>query len=91
MVGVGPLTSAKSARWIRQHIPGIHIPDSVIDRLAGAADQQREGLRLCVELAQQIREIKGVAGLHFMAHRQEHTVAEIIDRAGIRALRATNG
>jgi methylenetetrahydrofolate reductase (NADPH) len=87
LIGVGPLASAKSARWIRSHIPGIAIPDSVIKRLAGAQDQQQEGLKICVELVQQIREIEGIAGVHFMAHRQEELVAEIIDRSDVRLKR----
>jgi methylenetetrahydrofolate reductase (NADPH) len=85
LIGVGPLASAKSAQWIRQHVPGIHIPDTVIDRLAGAADQRREGRNLCIELIQQIREVKGVAGVHIMAYRQEEAVAEIVDRSGVLA------
>jgi len=89
LVGLGPLKSASSARWIRNHIPGIHIPDSIIHRLAGAQDQQREGVQICIELAQQVREIEGIAGLHFMAYRQDDKVADIIDRSGVRKNLAT--
>lgn len=83
LVGVGPLASAKSARWIRQHVPGVHIPEDIIDRLAGADKPRLEGRKLCVELIQQIREIEGVAGIHVMAYRQEEAVAEIIDASGV--------
>ncbi len=83
LVGVGPLRSAKSAEWIRAHVPGVHIPDEVVKRLAGAADPAAEGRRLCIELIQEIRTIEGVHGVHVMAFRQEHTVAEIIDRSGV--------
>jgi methylenetetrahydrofolate reductase (NADPH) len=83
LVGVGPLRSAKSAEWIRTHVPGVYIPDEVIRRLAGAADPAAEGRRLCIELIQEIRTIKGVHGVHVMAYRQEHTVAEIIERSGV--------
>ncbi|HEY7964665.1 MAG: methylenetetrahydrofolate reductase [Steroidobacterales bacterium] len=83
LVGVGPLRSAKSAEWIRTHVPGVHIPDAVLKRLAGAADQAAEGRRLCIDLIQEIRAIKGVHGVHVMAFRQEHTVAEIIERSGV--------
>ena len=48
--GVGPLASAKSALWMRNNVPGVHIPDAVIKRLEGAKDQAREGVNLCVEL-----------------------------------------
>ncbi|MEX0606682.1 MAG: methylenetetrahydrofolate reductase, partial [Halofilum sp. (in: g-proteobacteria)] len=83
LVGVGPLASAKAARWVREHVPGVHIPDAVIDRLAGAQNPKLEGRKLCVELIQQIREIEGVHGVHVMAYRQEEAVAEIIDASGV--------
>jgi len=83
LVGVGPLRSAKAAEWIRMHVPGVHIPDAVITRLSGAADQALEGRKLCIELVQEIRTIKGVHGVHLMAYRQEESVAEIIQRSGV--------
>ena len=85
LVGVGPLKSAKAAEWMRTHVPGVHIPDSVIDRLKGAADQTLEGRKLCTDLVQEIRTIPGVHGVHLMAYRQEEAVAEIIDRSGVLA------
>jgi len=83
LVGVGPLRSVKAAEWIRTHVPGVHIPDEVIKRMAGAADQAAEGRRLCIDIIQEIRTLKGVHGVHVMAYRQEHSVAEIIDRSGV--------
>jgi methylenetetrahydrofolate reductase (NADPH) len=83
LVGVGPLRSAKAAEWIRTHVPGVHIPDAVVGRLAGAADQALEGRQLCIDLIQEIRTLKGVHGVHVMAYRQEESVAEIIERSGV--------
>jgi methylenetetrahydrofolate reductase (NADPH) len=83
LVGVGPLRSAKTAEWMRTHVPGLHIPDTVVARLAGAADAAREGRNLCVELIQEIRSVPGVSGVHVMAYRQEDSVPEIIDRSGV--------
>lgn len=83
LVGVGPLASAKSAEWIRRHVPGVHIPDAVVERLAGAQDQRAEGKRICIDIIQELRELKGVAGVHVMAYRQEEAVAEIIDRSRV--------
>lgn len=83
IVGVGPLASARSAEWIRNNVPGVHIPDSVIDRLRGAQDQKAEGRSMCVEMIQAIREIEGVNGVHVMAYRQEHDVPEIVQRSGV--------
>ena len=83
LVGVGPLRSAKAGEWIRTHVPGVHIPDQLIKRLAGADDPALEGRRLCIELVQEIRTLKGVHGVHLMAYRQEESVAEIIERSGV--------
>ncbi len=83
LVGVGPLASARAARWIREHVPGVHIPDAVIERIERAPKQREEGKRICIELIQQIREIEGVAGIHLMAYRQEESVAEIIERSNV--------
>ncbi len=83
LVGVGPLASARAARWIGSNVPGVYIPDSTIARLEGATDQKAEGKRICIELIQEIREIPGVAGVHVMAYRQEHLVSEIILESGV--------
>ncbi len=81
--GVGPMVSAQAADWIRNHVPGMHIPDTIIKRLEGASDQQKEGLNIAIELIQELREVAGVNGVHVVAFRQEETVAEIIDRSGV--------
>jgi methylenetetrahydrofolate reductase (NADPH) len=83
LIGVGPLASANAARWIRTNVPGVHIPDAIIDRLAGAKKQKLEGRKVCMEMIQQIREIEGISGVHVMAYRQEEAVAEIIDASGV--------
>jgi len=81
--GVGPLASARTALWIRNNVPGIHIPDEIIKRLEGAREPKLEGRKICVELIQQIREIEGVSGVHVMAYRQEEAVGEIIQQSGV--------
>ena len=83
LAGVGPLASARSAEWIRSNVPGIHIPDAVIRRLKGAANQQREGVNICIDMIRRVREIEGVHGIHIMAYRQEQRVAEIVVRSGV--------
>jgi methylenetetrahydrofolate reductase (NADPH) len=83
LVGVGPLRSAKTAEWMRKNVPGMHVPDALIARLAGAKDQAREGREICIELIQTIREMRGVHGVHIMAYRQEESVAEIVDRSQV--------
>lgn len=83
LAGVGPLASARSAEWIRSNVPGIHIPDSVISRLKGADDQKEEGVRICVDMINELQEVEGVHGIHIMAFRQEHRVGEIVERSGV--------
>ena len=83
LCGVGPLASAKTARWIRANVPGIHIPDAVIARLEGAADQKKEGKQLAIDIINEVKEIKGVSGIHVMAYRQEEFVAEIVHESGV--------
>jgi methylenetetrahydrofolate reductase (NADPH) len=83
LVGVGPLASARAAEWIRKNVPGVHIPDTIVDRLAKSENQKEEGKKICIEIIQQVREIEGIAGVHVMAYRQEEAVAEIIDKSGI--------
>ena len=91
LVGVGPLRSARAAEWMRSHVPGVVIPDAVIDRLRGApagrGNQAREGKRICVEIIRQVMDIEGVRGVHIMAYRQEELVPEIVEESGLAALR----
>ncbi|MBL4758571.1 MAG: methylenetetrahydrofolate reductase [Rhizobiales bacterium] len=83
LAGVGPLASARAARWMRSNVPGVHIPDAIIDRMENADNPGAEGQRICVELIEMIRDIPGVAGIHIMAYRREHLVADIVRSAGI--------
>jgi methylenetetrahydrofolate reductase (NADPH) len=83
LAGVGPLRSAKTADWMRKNVPGMFVPDALVARLGGAKDQAAEGRSICVELIQEMREIRGVSGVHIMAYRQEESVQEIVERTGI--------
>jgi methylenetetrahydrofolate reductase (NADPH) len=85
LIGVGPLRSAKAADWIRNNVPGVVIPDQVVNRLKGVppGKQRQEGKRICVEIIRQVSEVPGVSGVHVMAYRQEELVAEIIQEAGL--------
>ncbi len=83
LVGVGPLASAKGAAWMRDNVPGVHIPDSVINRMKGAEKQKAEGQKICVEMMQQLKEIEGVAGVHVMAYRQEEAVRDMVINSGV--------
>jgi 5,10-methylenetetrahydrofolate reductase len=84
IVGVGTLSSVKALRWMAHHVPGVHIPESVLVRIANADDQKAEGLAILVETIRALRGIEGVAGVHLMGHRNETTLAEAIERSGVR-------
>ena len=83
LAGVGPLASAKSAEWIRNNVAGVHIPDDIIKRLAGANDQRQEGVNICIDMVNQVKEIDGVSGVHIMAYRQEERIAEIVKKTKV--------
>jgi methylenetetrahydrofolate reductase (NADPH) len=83
IIGLGPLASARSARWMTENLWGVTVPEAVIARLDGAADPQEEGIDICVEMIAAIRGLPGVAGVHLMGPRTEARSAEVIRRAGI--------
>lgn len=84
LIGVGPLRSEKAAQFMRK-VPGVWIPDEIVDRLAKTPKGKKyaEGIQICVEIIQQVRQIGGVHGVHVMAYRQEEAVAQIIQAAGL--------
>lgn len=94
IVGVGTLGSARAMRWMATHVPGIHIPETLLQRIARAGDQKAEAKRICIETIQAIAAIEGIAGVHVMGHRNEDILAEIIVESGLRqrpAPRMTQG
>ena len=85
LVGVGPLRSAQAAEFMRTKIPGVVIPDEIVERLRKTPKerQREEGKQICIEIIQQVREIEGVSGVHIMAYRQEELVAGIVLESGL--------
>jgi methylenetetrahydrofolate reductase (NADPH) len=80
IIGVGPIRSAKSARWMNDNLFGVSVPEETIARLEAAEDQHAEGKKICAELIQGLREIKGVAGAHIMAPAQgPKDIAEVLE------------
>jgi methylenetetrahydrofolate reductase (NADPH) len=85
LIGISPLRSAKSARWMRERLFGTIIPDSTVARLEAASDPAAEGRALCVDLMRDLAAIPGVAGVHIMAPGNEAAIADVIrDAAGIK-------
>jgi methylenetetrahydrofolate reductase (NADPH) len=84
LIGVTPLRSAKSAHWMKNHLYGTIIPDTLIARMEAAADPGREGVRICVELIEELATIPGVAGVHIMAPGNDAAIPEVITIARTR-------
>jgi methylenetetrahydrofolate reductase (NADPH) len=78
LIGVNPLRSAKSAAWMKSHLFGTIIPDAYIARLEKAAEPAREGIRICVELIEELATIPGVAGVHIMAPGNDAAIPDVI-------------
>lgn len=84
LAGVTPLKSAGMARYMRDQVAGIIVPERYVKRMAGAKDPQAEGINICVEQIRRLREIEGIAGVHIMAIEWETKVAEIVEKAGLK-------
>ena len=83
LAGVGPIKSVGAARYMQNKVPGLDVPSEIVARLKGAENVKAEGLRLCIEIINQVKEIKGVAGVHIMAIEWEEAVPEIVQGAGL--------
>ncbi len=85
LVGLAPIPSARSARWMCEKLFGTIIPDAVIARLEQAADPRREGVKICAELLQELATIPGIAGAHLMAPQNPAAIPEAIAASGLLA------
>ena len=83
LIGVAPIPSARSARWMREKLFGTVIPEAIVSRLEKAADPKREGRRICVEVMQELAEIPGVAGAHVMAPMNFAEIPAVIEDSGV--------
>jgi len=85
LAGVAPIKSVGAARYMQTRVPGMDVPDAVVERLRGVPKEEvsREGIKLCVDIINQIREIPGVAGIHLMAIEWEEVVPEIVEQVGL--------
>ena len=96
LAGVSPIKTLGAARYMAKFVPGMDVPQEYVDRMKGAVAGipkeekqrrreawEREGIQICVEVIQQVREMPGVAGVHIMAIEWEEAVAEITKQAGL--------
>jgi methylenetetrahydrofolate reductase (NADPH) len=81
LIGVAPLRSAKSARWMKEKLFGTVMPDAVIDRLEKASDPVAEGIRIAVDLIAEIAQIPNIGGVHIMAPNNDAAVPTVIAEA----------
>jgi methylenetetrahydrofolate reductase (NADPH) len=81
LIGIAPLASARSARWMREHLYGTIISDDIITRMDAAPDAKATGATVCLELLEGLKSIQGVAGAHIMAPLNEPAVPAIIRNA----------
>ena len=85
LAGVTPMKSLGMARYMKTKVPGMDVPDWVIDRLKGVEKKQQasEGIAICCEQIAELKEMQGVAGIHLMAIEWEKRVPEIVEKAGL--------
>jgi methylenetetrahydrofolate reductase (NADPH) len=81
LIGVVPLRSGRSARWIKEQLYGAIIPDDIVERLEYAGDAAAEGRQICVDFIEQLASVPGVAGAHIMAPNNEEAIPAVIKRA----------
>jgi len=83
LIGLAPIPSARSARWMREKLFGTIIPDALVARLEQAADPKREGRDICIEVLRELAEIPGVAGAHVMAPMNFAEIPGVIVDSGV--------
>ncbi len=84
IAGVTPLRTAKAARYMNDHIPGVSVPDDLIRALEEAGpDAEAEGLRLTVDIVRRLKEVPGIAGVHLIGMGRAHAVGRVVEDAGL--------
>jgi methylenetetrahydrofolate reductase (NADPH) len=85
LAGVTPFKSAGMAKYMKNRVPGMDVPDEVVARMSGVPKEKQpeEGINICVESIQRLKEVEGVRGFHIMAIEWEQMVPEIVKRAGL--------
>ena len=83
LAGVIPVKSVGMARYMRNNVSGLSVPNELVDRMADAKDAREEGVNTCLEIIEQIKEIDGVHGVHIMAVAWEDIVPAIVEKAGL--------
>ena len=79
------MKSAGMARYMKNKVPGMDVPDEVINRMAGVPkeEQPEEGIKIAIESIERLKQVKGVHGFHIMAIEWEEKVPQIVEKAGL--------
>jgi 5,10-methylenetetrahydrofolate reductase len=83
LAGVIPIRSVGMARYMRDYVSGVSVPDEIITRLEQAEKAKDEGVKIILEIIEQVKEIPGVHGIHIMAVGWEEIVPEVVGQAGL--------
>ena len=83
LAGVIPIRSAGMARYMRDYVSGVSVPDEIVTRMEEAKSPKEEGVRTILEIIEQLKEIPGVHGIHIMAVGWEDIVPGIVEQAGL--------
>jgi methylenetetrahydrofolate reductase (NADPH) len=85
LAGLTPLKSAGMAKYMKNRVPGMDVPDEVVKRMADTPKEKQaeEGIKICIESIQRLKEVKGVAGFHIMAIEWEEKVPGIVEETGL--------
>lgn len=85
LAGVTPIKSVGAARYMKNKVPGMDVPQEIVDRMAAQPKEKQpeEGITICIETIERLKKIEGVAGFHIMAIDWEEKVKEIVERAGL--------
>jgi len=85
LAGVTPMKSAGMARYMKNKVPGMDVPEEIVQRMSAVPKEKQaeEGIRICVETMGRLKEVKGVRGFHIMAIEWEQKVPELVERAGL--------
>jgi methylenetetrahydrofolate reductase (NADPH) len=83
IAGLIPMKSVGMARYMRNNVSGISVPQELVDRMADAKDPKEEGVKICLETIEQLTDVHGVHGIHIMAVAWEDIVPRIVEEAGL--------
>jgi len=83
LAGVIPIRSAGMARYMRDYVPGVNVPDDIVTRMEESESPKEEGVRIILEIIEQLKDMPGVHGIHIMAVGWEDIVPEVVEKSGL--------